>query len=233
MTFMAKAGSVLEKAADRRLAGTQQFFRDDQGRKRIAESQGIVIDQHPKTRGLCVQHSGKAERPALDLSGLEAGYDLRETAHPANHYITIRHEAILPEIDPREKIRDRADAGNTDALATEFLDSLHLWSCDSEHDDAVHRDGDINRIGAGEPGVNAGGAADRSDIDASTHQGLHRTRSCGDVNQLDVETVALEDARLFGDPRDRKSRRDRRIGHAQFFRRFAGSRRVHAQETPE
>ena len=119
-----------------------------------------------------MKHRGKAEGSAFDLSRLEPGYNLRQTAHLPNHNITIRHESVLSQINPCEKIRDGADAGDADAFAAHLLDPLDLRRRHREDKHTVDRDRDINRVRAGEFGIHARRAADRRNVYASADQRL-------------------------------------------------------------
>jgi len=109
-----------------------------------------------------------------------------------------------------------------DALAAQLFDSLDLRLGHREDDDPIDRNRHVDGVRSAKFRVNARRTADRGNIYAAADQSLNRARASGDINQLDVQTMALEYSRLFGDPRKRKSGRNRRIGHAQFLRRFSG-----------
>ena len=133
----------------------------------------------------------------------------------------------MPQEYPREEIRNGADAGHTDTLAAQILDPLDLRRRHGEDDHAIDRDGYVDGIGSGELGIDARRTADCRDVYASADKRLDRARSRGDVNELDIQSMALEYSRLFGDPRDREGRGDRGIRHAQLLRRFGGRRHIH------
>ena len=108
----------------------------------------------------------------------------------------------MPQEYPREEIRDGADSGNTDTLTAQILDPLDLRRRHSEDDYAIDGDGNVDGIGSGELGIDAGRTADGRNVDASADESLDRARSRGNIDKLDVQAVALEYSRFFRDPRD-------------------------------
>ena len=72
--------------------------------------------------------------------------------------------------------------------------------------------GEHDQIGAGKIGLDHGGNGDLRNGNILGEHRLHDPRAAGDVNQLDVEPVLLEQLRLFGHPQNRHRPDGGRIG---------------------
>ena len=180
-----------------------------------------------------MQNRRKTERAALDLPGLEPGHYLRQTAHLPNHHIPVRHKSVLTEKYSRKKIRDGSDPGNSDAFTAQLLDTLNIWLGHRKDKHPIYRYGDIDRVRPREFGVHTRRSADRCHVDTSAHKRLDRSRSGGDIDQLNIQTMALEYACLFRNPRYREGRSDRGVGDAELLQSFRGITRLDGGQEKE
>src|SRR5262249_35861972 len=119
---------------------------------------------------------------------------------------------------------------NPDPLTGHLLDMLNLRLRSRKDNHPIDRYGDINRVCPRELGVYARRSADRCHVDTSAHKRLDRSRSGGDIDQLNIQTMALEYSRLFGNPRYGKSRSDRSVGDAELLQPLRCITRVRAKQ---
>ncbi len=99
---------------------------------------------------------------------------------------------------------------------------LNLRLGHRKDDDPIDRNRHVDGIRSGKFRVDARRTADRGNIYAAADQSLNRSRARRDIDELDVQAMALEYSSFFGDPRKRECGGNRCIGHAQFLRRFSG-----------
>jgi len=128
----------------------------------------------------------------------------------------------LTEKYSRKKIRNGSDAGDADAFTAQFLDPLNMWLGHRKDKHAIYGYGDIDRIRPCEFGVHTSWAANRCHVYTSAHERLNRSRSCGDVDELDVQAVALEYPCFFCDPGDRERGGDRRVSDTESLEPLGG-----------
>src|SRR5262249_59382746 len=72
--------------------------------------------------------------------------------------------------------------------------------------------------------------AARCQVDTPAHKRLDRSRPGGDIDQFNIQTMALEYSRLFGNPRYGKSRGDRSVGDAELLQPLRSITRVRAKQ---
>ena len=134
----------------------------------------------------------ETEGSALNLAGFESHYDFGQTSHRTNHDIAIRHKSVLPKKHARKEVGHGPDPADADDLPAEFLNALDVWLGNRKNEHFIDRDRDVSSIRSRKSGIDARRTADRRNIDASAQKRLNGARAVWDINQLDIQAVALK-----------------------------------------
>jgi hypothetical protein len=148
---------------------------------------------------------------------LERGEDRLCLAELEESHIAIRNVVLFQKIAHAE-VGIAAEARDPQTFAFQVRHGANVGLGDHRQRESIKSHCDDFNFRAAQPGAQRRGAAHLRDFDIAADQGLDHLGAGADVDQVDIETVALKRACLLGEPKHGLGSRQRAVGRHQFLR---------------